>query len=298
MVLLLAAAAVWAQRDPGGPLDEARAVDRSLAWLSAQQHAHTGAIGDVEETALAMLAMLGGGFTDRGGARDNPHAACVRQGLRSLLAAQRADGTIGDTPRTHAIAATALAEAFWMTRNPRYRKPAQAAIDALARTPVTSAAAGGDVLTIVWRVFAVKSAKFATLAIDAETLFATRAALAAPGRALTAAEQAGTLVARIFLGEDPRTSTELRPIADSVLASAPSEPEHWYLGTLAMFHYGRPEWRKWHKETLRTIARRQRDAKPEIADQAMVVMSLEVFYRFECADLLRTPAEVDAADPK
>ena len=54
----------------------------------------------------------------------------VRAGLRYLMQSQADDGVFGTRAThsfmyNHAIATLAMCEAFWMTRNPRYKKPAQ-----------------------------------------------------------------------------------------------------------------------------------------------------------------------------
>jgi len=140
-------------RDPGAEkLRAAGTIDLGLKWLAAHQDTDEGrwdAKGfmkhdpaddrcdgsgneafDVGITALALLAFLDGGFTDRGDARENPYATSVKQGLRYLLASQDKEGCFGSRRHVqfmygHAIATLAMCDAFAMTKNPRYRKPAE-----------------------------------------------------------------------------------------------------------------------------------------------------------------------------
>ncbi len=141
------------------------AVARALAWLAAHQDLDEsgrwdcdgfakhdpagrktdGAGGphfDVGVTALATLAFLGAGFTDRGEEKQNPYAQNVRMGLRFLMTAQDDEGCFGERASqhfiyNHALATVALCDAYALTQNPRYKKPAQDGINFLlmARNP-------------------------------------------------------------------------------------------------------------------------------------------------------------------
>ncbi|MHC4939133.1 MAG: hypothetical protein ACYTHK_09210 [Planctomycetota bacterium] len=139
------------------------AVSRALAWLSQHQDEDGrwdcddymkhdpkddrcsgtgGALYDVGVTGLAVLAFLGDGYTDRGSRQENPYAKTVRQGLRFLITSQDKQGCFGSRASQHfmynsAIATAALCEAYSLTRNPRYKKPAQDGVNFLlmARNP-------------------------------------------------------------------------------------------------------------------------------------------------------------------
>ena len=129
---------------------------------------------DTAVTGLALLAFLGAGYTDY----SPRHARTIRQGLRHLIGIQDKTGCFGrKTHRRflydHAIATLAMCEAYWMTRNPRYRRPAQKGLDFIARARNRHLAwrydpGGGDNDTSVtaWMVMALKSGKFAGLRID------------------------------------------------------------------------------------------------------------------------------------
>ncbi|MHC4819852.1 MAG: VWA domain-containing protein, partial [Planctomycetota bacterium] len=111
-----------------GSIRTENATELGLLWLSKLQDPQTGAWVDPEQTGWALCAFLGAGYTDRGSARENKYAKAVRSGLRYFMIEQRDDGSFGAGVRGDAIATLALCEAYWMTRNPRYRKPAQDAL--------------------------------------------------------------------------------------------------------------------------------------------------------------------------
>ena len=179
--------------------DAAQIVAKALEWLSRHQdkdgrwdaggfekHDPAGdkctgpgdALYDTGVTSLAVLAFLGAGYTDRGAAKDNPYAVNVRQGLRFLMTSQAADGVVGTRATSHfmynhALATFALCEAYWRTRNPRYKKPAQDGLNfiAKARNPYLAwryEVRGGDNDTSVttWCVLALRAGKFAGLDVD------------------------------------------------------------------------------------------------------------------------------------
>jgi len=138
--------------------------------------------GDTAATGLALLAMLGAGYTHREG----KHAAVLERGIAWLVQNQQADGQLF-TPQTdqsrythsygHAIAAIALCEAYGMTRDEGLRDPAQRAIRFIlfAQHPER----GGwryepqresDTSVSGWKLMALKSAQMAGLQVPPETL--------------------------------------------------------------------------------------------------------------------------------
>jgi len=259
-------------RAGGGTGMTQNAVELGLKWLADHQDVETSGAWDCDDfpkhdpaddkctgpgkahydpgvTGMALLAFLGAGYTDRGSERENQYAKNVRQGLRYLITMQDDEGCFG--PRSsqhfiynHTIATLAMSEAYWMTRNPRYKKPAQEGLNfiAMARNPYLAwryDPRGGENDTSVtgWCVMALKSGKFGGLDIDPDAFEGARqwvdkmtdpefgqvGYLQAGGAAARPeglqdkfpAEKSQSMTAvgmltRIFLGEDPRTSEMIK----------------------------------------------------------------------------------------
>jgi hypothetical protein len=227
------------------------------------------ALHDVGVTGLAILAFLGAGYTDRGSAKENKYAKNVRAGLRFLMQSQADDGVFGTRAThsfmySHAIATLAMCEAFWMTRNPRYKKPAQDGLNfiAMARNPYLAwryDPRGGENDTSVtgWCVMALKSGKYAGLEVDPDVFEGVRqwidkmtepnfgiVGYTTPGGAAarpegkqdkfpaekTASMTAVGILCRIFLGEDPRASEMIKKGADVCVELPPKwDPDNGFI---------------------------------------------------------------------
>lgn len=301
-------------RAGGGSGLTENSVELGLKWLSARQDAATGAIGGVEETSLALLAFLGAGYTDRGSAAENKYAKCVRAGLRSVMQSQDEGGCFADRSqpgwlRAHTMATIAMCEAFWMTRNPRYKRPAQEGLDLLASVRTLGGGWGDgtrkgedDLVATVSAALAMRSGKLAGLEIDPDALEATRALLERRKGSLSPVEQAAALAGRILLGEDPRTSGAIRSLADLLLARLPEwrdgeapPVELWHLGTLGMFQVGGKHWRQWNDAMVTALVESQHPkdagdlagawthagAPLPVGDVAKLAACLEVYYRYD-----------------
>jgi len=140
---------------------------------------------DVGVTGLAVLAFLQAGYTDRGSKQANPYTKTVRQGLRYLIQAQDEQGCFGTRVSqhflyNHAIATVAICEAYGLTRNPRYKAPAQAAVGFLhqARNPYLAwrygvRAGDNDTSMTGWCVYALASARASGVPIDKDAIKAS-----------------------------------------------------------------------------------------------------------------------------
>ena len=220
-----------------------------------------GALYDVGVTGLSLLAFLGAGYTDRAMGRHGKYARNVRGGLRYLMRNQDDDGCFGTRASqhfmyNHAIAALAMSEAYWMTRNPRYKKPAQEALNFIARSRNPYLAwryepRGGENDTSVtgWMMMALKSGKFGGLEIDPDAFDGARqwidkmtdpefgqVGYNMPGGSPARPEglqdkfppeksqsiTAVGMLTRIFLGEDPERSEMIRKGADLCLEALPT----------------------------------------------------------------------------
>ncbi|MHC4974888.1 MAG: hypothetical protein ACYTG3_21440, partial [Planctomycetota bacterium] len=273
-------------------------------------------------TGLVVLAYLGAGYTDRGSVRGNPYAGNVRRALRYLLVQQDEQGRLDENLRHHAIATLALTEAYWMTRNPRYKGPAQRAATHLARAQKADGS-WGDLLTTGWAVMALKSARFAGLQVPPGHADAVRRWLALPTDEGENARLAAavTTLARIFLGEDPRTSETARKGAEFCAENPPvweqPDPLYWYFGTLATFQAGGSAWRRWNASMKDAIVKNQNRSGDESGSwepvgeaateygragaTALMTMCIEVYYRYDRVFGIRADGapdeELEEAEP-
>jgi hypothetical protein len=230
-----------------------------------------GALHDVGVSGLALLAFLGADYTDRG---RNPFARNVRMGLRFLKQSQDEDGVFGSRAShsymySHTIATLAMCEAYWLTRNPCYRKPSQDGLNylAMARNPYMAwryEPRGGDNDTSVtgWCVMALKSGKFAGLEVDPDAFEGARLWIdkmtdpnfgqvgynfpgGAPARPEGRQDRfppeksqsmtAVGILTRIFLGEDPRTSPMIKKGAELCVQALPTwDPDD---GSIDMYYW-------------------------------------------------------------
>ncbi|MEM8884876.1 MAG: prenyltransferase/squalene oxidase repeat-containing protein [Planctomycetota bacterium] len=227
---------------------------------------------DVGVSSLALLAFLGAGHTDRGGPKAR-YAKNVRTGLRYLMRVQDDEGCFGARSSkhfmyNHAIATLAMCEAYWMTRNARYKRPAQKALDFIARARNPYGAwryepRGGenDLSVTGWMVMALKSGKYAGLVIDPDAFEGARRFVdkmtdpefgnagydsqggeAARPEGLqdrfpadkTASMTSVAVLTRIFLGEDPSKSAIIRKGVDICLERLPQWRDD---GSIDMYYW-------------------------------------------------------------
>ncbi|MHC4932359.1 MAG: prenyltransferase/squalene oxidase repeat-containing protein [Planctomycetota bacterium] len=276
-----------ALRATGGAARTETAVDMGLKWLAENQHGDKsgrwdadgidtpgGALYDVGVTGLSLLAFLGAGHTDKGAEKQNPYAGAVRDGLRYLLTVQDEEGCIG--PRAsqhyiynHAIACAAICEAYGLTNNPRYKAPAQGAVDFLlrARNPYMGWRYGirpgeNDTSVTAWCVVALHAGKTAGLQVDPNAFEGARAwfdkmtdpefgrvgynmpgGMAARPEGMidrfpaerTQSLTAAAMFARILMGEDPKKSAIIQKGASLCAAQPPVwDPK---AGTIDMYYW-------------------------------------------------------------
>jgi hypothetical protein len=186
-VAMIAFASLASADEPKRTADDA--VAAALKWLAAQQHEDGGwafvaegkpddkaAESSAEATGLVLLAFLHAGQTHKEG----QHKKTVFNGLHSLLRRmKRSDDKKSADLRgpdgnlvAHAIAATALCEAYAMTHDKELLKPAQLATNFIVAQQDEES--GGwragemskpSVAALGWNLAALKAAHFAYLQI-------------------------------------------------------------------------------------------------------------------------------------
>ena len=292
------------------------------------------ALHDVGVTGLAMCAFLGAGYTNRG---EHAFARTVSRGLRYLKNVQDPEGCFG--PRTapgylldHAAATLAMVEALGMTGSPIFEGSAQRALDFvfLARTPdgvwghgiksqEADALLSGCMLLAVRAALwinreAVRREREPPLALDEAALAGVREWIDRPrgqdDAREAAAGQTGTAIrvlARLAVGEDPRTSAPVRRDANALAARPPGwDPQGgqvdlvaWTFATQALHQVGGAAWRTWRaamSDALLAPQRKDTDACSyagswdphgpggtqggRVFSTALMALCLEVFYRY------------------
>lgn len=250
---------------------------------------------DVAMTGLSLLAFLRTGYTDAGNAEQNPFGDTVRRGLAWLIAQQKADGVIrGKEPYFwiygHVIVTNALCEAWVLTRDERYREPAQKALDYLyaARNPD-----GGwrydprenpsDTSVTTWCVLSFDAAQRGGLRVDKESIRGARrwvqnmtdmstwrVGYFMRGRPMNNNEgfsaesvrtsTAGGILIRMLTGESTGSKPvkegaklvlEVRPAWDRV--RGPIDLYYWFFATTALKKVGGGAWSKWSRKLRPTL---------------------------------------------
>jgi len=245
----------------------ANAIVRGLWWLARHQDADgkwdaTGftshctkerlckdavpaVIPDEGVTAGALLALLGDGHTP---SRGKPQfRACVARGLQWLVSRQQADGSIGPEPETphfllaHSIATAALAEAYGMTGEARFRAAAQRAVDYLAAHDValldgSQKINAGSVPLATARMAALASAGEARLNVPGDAIAQVAKVFDA------AAKQPITSYAAPWPA--PAAESRITPGMLALLAPAPQPDRSLLLGEVGRLHIDPPDWKK------------------------------------------------------
>ncbi|MHC5009429.1 MAG: prenyltransferase/squalene oxidase repeat-containing protein [Planctomycetota bacterium] len=130
-----------------------------------------------------------------------------------------------------------------------------------------------------------------------------------PGEKSEAMTSVGIL-ARIFLGEDPRRSELIQKGADLCLRLPPTwnpadgsiDMYYWYYGTLGMFQVGGSRWQRWNTALRRAVLETQRQDTDycqykgswdpigpwgpdggRVYSTALMAMCMEVYYRYDRA---------------
>ena len=269
----------------GGSPGSEKAVQMGLEWLQKVQDKHTGGWSlskgypdgsDRENspaaTAMALLAFQGAGHTHK---KPGPFQNTVAKGWEYLLKLQQPDGDFydGEAPYTHHLythgqCSIAVCELYGMTKDPKFKQPAEKAIEfcisSQHRLGGWRYSPQGDSDTSVsgWIVMALQSARMAGLQVPPTTLDQVGRYLDKAGSAggsqygyqndtsSTETMTAEGLLMRQYLGwkqDDPR----LLQGADFLLAGhlpnwGDRNVYYWYYATQVMHHLEGHRWEKWN----------------------------------------------------
>jgi hypothetical protein len=287
----------------GGSSPQAEvAVAAGLAWLVKQQQADGHwSLGnkmdqafpghmseEVAGSALGLLPLLGAGHTHKGPA-DSPFNRSVAHGLEYLLQNQKPDGRFANYLYSHALAATAVCEAYGMTADPRLKGPAQRALNFIASAQTTAGSWGytpdsspGDTSVTGFQVMALATGRAAGLEVPAKTLEGVVKWLDFCGTAdgsgygyrgppvpksplvgaatVTPSMTAVGLLCRLQLGWGPRHPGLKAGVQRLQAAPPESYAKNVYVAYYAapvMYHAGGDAWRKWNPRLRDALIARQ-----------------------------------------
>jgi len=321
-------------RRGGGSPDSQQAVERGLRWLRAHQRTngswhfdHRGGLcggqcrnpgteaSTTAATALALLPLLGAGYTHLDGEyRDPVKRGLYYLGTRALSTPQGVNLQEG-TMYAQGLATIALCEAYAMTGDPALRDLAQGALKYIVYAQDYKGGGWrytpgepGDTTVTGWQLMALKSGQMGKLEVPAPTIFLVRRFLDGVGyeegaqygyldRQPRRTTTAIGLLCRMYTGWG-RNNPALRRGVAYLNEWGPSESNMYYdyYATQVMHHWGGSQWEQWNRKmrdhlvaTQATagheagswyFADRHGDKGGRLYNTAMAVMILEVYYRY------------------
>ena len=281
----------------GGTASTEAAVQKGLEWLARNQKRDgswslagpfsSGVSKDLDNetaaTAMALLAFQGAGNTHQVGRFKKN----VTRGWKWLMELQDGSGCFFQAGYynhrfyTQGQCSIAICELYGMSKDPKYKEPAQKAIDYCLRT---QSAEGGwryspnndsDVSVTGWIVMALQSAKMAGLEVPEESLRHV-------GRFLDSAAQedgsrysyqpksdvrlsmtAEALLMREYLGwkrDDPRLVAGMKWITSSenlINYNNNRDVYFWYYATQAAHHIEGEYWKRWNNVMRQAVPKQQ-----------------------------------------
>lgn len=281
-------------QEGGGNTESEAAVAAGLKWITQHQaasgqwslrdfNAHAGcncqgfgsAQNDVAATAFGLLPLLGAGQTHKPSAdkANSRYTKNVDRGLKYLILKQNRDGAfyVSGSSNTHmyahGLATIAMCEAYALTGDPALRRPAQMALNYIARaqTPEggwryeAKGATGFDTSVGGWQVMALKSGQLAGLDVPSVTLRGASkwldSACSSDQGSYGYTSNADTtetlssvgLLCRQYLGWGPRSPGLI--VGTRRLLKTGPRPDNMYYNyyaTQVMHHLGGPAWEAWN----------------------------------------------------
>ncbi|MEZ6109550.1 MAG: prenyltransferase/squalene oxidase repeat-containing protein [Pirellulaceae bacterium] len=282
----------------GGTATTEAAVKAGLEWLKKNQlqdgmwsltgpYSSASTVENREAaTAMALLAFQGAGHTHKAG----EYKSVVAKGWQALLKSQDKDGNFFREGLHHhrlytqAQCTIALCELYGMTKDEKYQKPAQLALDYCikAQSPL-----GGwryeprqdsDTSVTGWFVMALQSARMAGLSVPSPELDRIHTFLDSvspdggihysykPGEGTTHVMTAEALLCRQYLGwehDDPRMIEGINYVLSIPIDYSDMNVYYWYYATQATHHMDGDYWDQWNKVMREAVPAQQTKTGPE-----------------------------------
>lgn len=277
----------------GGTKSTEAAVELGLQWLSRQQlrdgsWSLLGPYADgvnienqASATAMALLAFQGAGYTTKPG----KYKRLMDRGWNWLLAQQDAEGNFYTEGAhnhpfyTQGQCTIALCELLAMTKESRWKTPAEKAVQYIIRSQSKEGGwryepnVDSDVSVTGWCVMALQSAKMAGLEVPQQTLdnvtkYLDKVAQAGGTRYpyqrngdATRTMTAEAILCRQYLGwkqDDPRMANALNYVlTNPVSYEHKRDVYYWYYATQAMHHMEGKWWKEWNAVMRQEIPEHQ-----------------------------------------
>ncbi len=281
----------------GGTKRTEDAVQSGLAWLARNQlkdgswsmmGPYSGGVRDMDEnkaaaTAMALLAFQGAGNTHKTGKWQGN----VTRGWAWLIEQQMPSGSFfREGPFNHHFytdgqCTIALCELLGMSKDQRYREPAERAVQYLlkSQSPLGgwrySPNSDSDVSVTGWIVMALQSARMAGLEVPQAHFnevmryldsIASHGGARYPyqaGRESTLAMTAEAILCRQYIGwprDDPRMIAALDWVteAPNLISYGPDRNVYyWYYATQACHHMEGAHWKRWNEVMREAVPRAQ-----------------------------------------
>lgn len=280
----------------GGNASTEASVKKGLEWLKRNQRKDgmwslTGPYdtipgtleNEVAATAMALLAFQGAGHTHKVG----EFKSVVAKGWDALLKNQDSEGNFfrpGPPPHhrlyTHAQATIALCELYGMTKDAKYRKPAQLALNysVSAQSPVGgwryTPTQDADLSVTGWFMMAMQSGRMAGLDVPSDTLDKITNFLDSvqaeegakymykPRDGVKPSMTAEGLLCRQYLGwkhDDPRLATgcDYLLLPENGIDWDLPNAYHWYYATQTLHHMGGDRWDQWNAVMRQSLPEQQ-----------------------------------------
>ncbi len=281
----------------GGTGGTQNAVREALNWLARNQGRQglwslqgpykNGSVNENVEaaTAMALLAFQGAGYTPQSDP-DGPFTETVTRGWKALLKQQSDTGNFFQSGQgtaqlyTQALCTIAICELYGMTRDERYRKPAQLAVDYCVSVQAPEGGwkyfpgSGSDLSVTGWFMMAMQSARMGELKVPEKTLQEINKFLdsvsheygsyysyqdnSPPSKSMTAEG----LLCRQYLGWQ-RDDDRLVVGANYLIENLPDwdrsdrDAYYWYYATQVCHHMEGKHWQAWNNVMRELLPQKQ-----------------------------------------